>query len=157
NSNGVVIQSGASNNLIGGTSPAARNVIAGNNWDGVEIVGSGTSGNVVAGDYIGLTPGSPPAGGRTASLDAALGNGASGVAIFAGASNNTIGGTAAGAGNVIAGNFEDGVYLADAGTTGNLVAGDYIGTDSTGARAVPNTVGVFIQNGASNNLIGGTN
>ena len=48
-------------------------------------------------------PRAPPTGGHAASLPFALGNGASGVAIYAGASHNTIGGTAAGSGNVISG------------------------------------------------------
>jgi titin len=146
---GVTIKSGATNNTIGGTTAAARDVISGNNWDGVQIVGGGATGNVVEGDYIGVT----------ASGSSALGNGASGVAVFAGdagATNNTVGGTAAGSGNVISGNAQNGVYISDPGTTGNVVAGDYIGTDATGTRALPNNYGVYIRNSASNNTIGGT-
>ena len=50
----------------------------------------------------------------------------------------------------------NGVYISDSGTTGNLVEGDYIGTDSTGSHALPNYDGVVIQNGAADNTIGGT-
>jgi titin len=156
NYNGVLIQNGATNNTIGGTTLAARDVISGNSWDGVHIVGSGTSGNVVEGDYIGWALGRPSDGVHAATPEHALGNGASGVAVFAGASNNTIGGTVPGSGNVLAANGQNGVYLADAGTTGNLVAGDLIGTDSTGTRAAPNFNGVLIWGGATNNTIGGT-
>jgi hypothetical protein len=154
NYNGVVIENGASLNTIGGTTAAARDVITGNNWDGVHIVGSGTNGNVVEGDYIGSSRGSlPPSGGHAATR--VVGNGASGVAVFAGATFNTIGGGAPGAGDVISGNAQNGVYLADPGTFGNVVAGDLIGTDATGTRAVGNHIGVEIRNGAANNLIGG--
>ena len=54
------------------------------------------------------------------------------------ASNNTIGGTAAGARNVISGNGSDGVVFIDGSATGNLVAGNYIGTDVTGTMALGN-------------------
>ena len=101
---------------------------------------------MVDGDFIGVT----------ASGSAALGNGASGVAIYAGASKNTIGGTVSGSRDVISGNNGDGVYISDGATTGTVVEGDYIGTDSTGSKALPNFIGVVIQNGASDNTIGGT-
>jgi titin len=147
NVDGVVIQSGASKNTIGGTSTASRNVISGNSWDGVHIVNSGTTGNVVEGNYIGVT----------ASGSAGLGNGASGVAVFAVASNNVIGGTATGCANVISSSGVYGVYISDAGTTGNLVEGNDIGTDASGLHALGNgSVGVYIQAGASSNTVGGS-
>jgi parallel beta-helix repeat protein len=151
---GVQIDAASTGNTIGGTTAGARDVISGNSWDGVHIVDGGTTGNVVEGDYIGLN----------AAGNAALANKASGVAIFAGASGNTVGGTTAGAGDVISGNSVYGVYLSDASTTGNLVAGDLIGTDSTGNKGVDShgnslgngNTGVIIQAGASGNTIGGT-
>ena len=60
--------------------------------------------------------------------------------------HNTIGGTAAGSRDVISANFTYGVYLADSGTTANVVEGDFIGTDVTGTQALPNFFGVLIQN-----------
>ena len=51
---GVQIDSGASNNTIGGAGPAARDVISGNGWDAVHILDPGTTGNVVSGDYLGV-------------------------------------------------------------------------------------------------------
>ena len=55
---GVVIEGGASRNRIGtdGSSvddAGERNVIAGSGHDGVDIVGTGTDGNIVAGNLIG--------------------------------------------------------------------------------------------------------
>ena len=142
---------GASNNTIGGTTAAARNVISGNGADGVYIdtsQGQGTAtGNVVEGNYIGTD----------ASGDTALANTDFGVVILD-ASGNTIGGTTAGAGNVISGNGIDGVYIdTSQGTaTGNLVAGNYIGTAANGTDRLANARdGVSIW-GASNNTIGGT-
>ncbi len=68
--------------------------------------------------------------------------------------NNTIGGTAAGDGNVISGNTLYGVFIT--ASTGNGVCGNLIGTDATGAAKCPNGQhGVFLFNGADGNTIGG--
>jgi titin len=67
--------------------------------------------------------------------------------------NNTIGGRDPGLGNLISGNT-DGVFLSGPLNVGNSVQGNLIGTTFTGAAALPNTLGVVIQNGASNNEIG---
>ena len=50
--------------------------------------------------------------------------------------NNTIGGTAPGAGNVISGNVTYGLRLQ--GTGGNTIEGNFIGTDRTGTKALGN-------------------
>ncbi|MBA3596534.1 MAG: DUF4347 domain-containing protein [Methylibium sp.] len=142
---GVEIYFGASNNTIGGTAAGAGNVISGNR-DGVALLDTGTSGNVVLGNLIGLN----------AAGNAAIGNGFDGVWIAFGASNNTVGGTAAGAGNYISGNV-DGINVEGVGTSGNRVYGNYIGTDSTGTVALGNTSdGIAIGDSASGNSIGGT-
>jgi hypothetical protein len=70
---------------------------------------------------------------------------------------NTVGGTAAGAGNLLAGNQRDGVLI---GTFNNLVQGNRIGTDVTGAAPLGNgSNGVEIAPGAylrgARNMIGG--
>ena len=148
---GVEIDTSASGNTIGGLTSTpgtgAGNLISGNTGDGVEITGSGTSGNEVAGNLIGLN-----AAGATA-----LGNVGDGVEIDTSASNNTIGGAASGAGNVISGNTGAGVEITGSSTTGNLVAGNLIGTDAAGTAATANgTYGVEIDTGASSNTIGGT-
>ncbi len=146
NDDGVVIQNGATDNTIGGTTAGARNVISGNIRDGVDIVGSGPRAT-----WSRATTSATTAGGA-----AALGNDASGVAIYAGASSNTIGGTAAGAGNIISGNVSDGVDISDPGTTGNVVEGDFIGTDVDRHAALPNRPSASSSNGATDNTIGGT-
>ncbi|MCI0693191.1 T9SS type A sorting domain-containing protein [candidate division KSB1 bacterium] len=146
---GVLIQD-APNNKIGGTIPGARNVISGNNFNGVGILGSGGSGatgNLVQGNFIGTD----------VTGTVALGNGNNGIDIGY-ASGNTIGGTMPGARNIISGNKAVGVFILGFGTlsTNNVVQGNLIGTDKNGSRAIPNgSFGVEIDN-AINNIIGGT-
>ena len=137
---------GAQGNLFGGSVAAARNVISGNTGQGVAIDGTGTSGNQVQGNYIGVNPAGT----------AAIGNGWAGVNFFGGATANLVGGSVPGAGNVISGNHSQGVLLQDAGTSGNLVQGNLIGLNAAGDAAISNTwAGVEIYNGPSANLIGG--
>ena len=79
-----------------------------------------------------------------------------GVLINAGASRNTIGGTAAGAGNVIPGNDHNGVDISDTTTTGNLVQGNFIGTNAAGQGiAVGNAQDGVLIDMAPGNTIGG--
>ncbi len=94
---------------VGGTAAGAGNLIAGNTGDGIAF--NGGKGVLVVGNTIGLG-----ADGK------ALGNGGSGISfgtivsskypIPAQALHDTIGGTAAGQGNTIAGNEVAGVYFA---------------------------------------------
>ncbi len=79
-----------------------------------------------------------------------------GIVIYAGAHDNTIGGTGAGARNVISGNTFQAVYVGDAGTNNNLVQGNYIGVSRTEMSAVPNGSGIEIVSGSQSNTIGGT-
>src|SRR3989442_1398523 len=134
-------------NTIGGTSAAARNVISGNQSDGVFIWQPGSSGNLVQGNYIGTDATAP----------VALGN-ASGVNLID-APNNTVGGTTAGARNVVSGNGFGGAFNPNAGIavggSGNVIQGNYVGTDVTGMHALPNRTGIAV-NGGVNIHIGGT-
>src|SRR5262245_2021302 len=88
--------------------------------DGVELSVNG--GNIVQGSYIGTD--------LTGTVD--LGNAFRGLNITS--SNNTIGGTTAAARNVISGNDNTGIIMG-AGTTGNLVQGNFIGTNAAGTEA----------------------
>jgi titin len=145
---GILIGGGATANTVGGTAPGAGNVISGNS-NGVEIMDLGTSGNVVLGNLIGTD--------ITGTV--ALGNSNQGVHI-ADASDNTVGGTAAGAGNVISGNTfsEDsiGLQIVGSGATGNTVLGNLIGTDITGTRILSNNYDGVSIGDAPDNTIGGT-
>lgn len=114
NAEGITIGSSADNNIIGGLTVAERNIISGNTI-GVYIRHAGTTGNIVRGNTIG------------ADVNGAdLGNTLEGVLIDGTASNNMIGGTAAGAGNLIFGNGTIGVNIRGAGTLDNSVLGNSI-------------------------------
>ena len=151
--NGVELDLGASDNTVGGSTAAALNVISGNVNNGVVITGSGTSQNVVEGNNIGtnITGSSSTDSGDGNSL----GNGWDGVLVESSASFNTVGGTTAGARNLISGNAENGVALNDVSNV--LVEGNDIGTDATGMKPLGNGAdGVLVHAGASNVTIGGT-
>ena len=146
---GIRLALGSSHNIIGGTTAAARNVISGNFDEGIMFRDAGTSFNVVIGNYIGVDI----TGSGTV---ASIGNQDDGVQIEKGASYNRIGGTTAAERNIISNN-EDGIVIADAGTEYNVIQGNYIGTDASGALDRGNTIrGIQLYDGASNNTIGGT-
>ena len=146
--NGLVILD-STGNTIGGTDDLAANVISGNNLSGISISGTAASGNVVLGNRIGTDR----------SGTQALGNGQDGVLIDS-ALSNTIGGTAAGAGNLISANRSHGIEIG--GTAAdparmNAIEGNRIGTTATGSASLGNAQdGVFLAAGASNNTVGGT-
>jgi hypothetical protein len=114
-----------------------------NRFGGVGIHLLTGRGNTVVGNYIGTDPtGTVP-----------LGNQGGGVFVED-STDNRIGGTAAGAGNVISANDGSGIVLT-AGAADNRVQGNFIGTDRTGTRKLGNvSMGVFLW-GATNNIIGG--
>jgi hypothetical protein len=97
---GVVVFN-STNHIIGGTTPAERNVLSGNTTGSfIAGVGGTTSGVTFSGNYVGTNTSGQVVGG--------LGNNL-GVFVIGDALNNMIGGTAAGAGNLIAGNTGTGI------------------------------------------------
>jgi CSLREA domain-containing protein len=138
-------------NVIGGTTAAARNVVSGNVEDAIRIVGdpflgSIASDNVVEGNYVGVD----------ATGQVALHN-KSGVVVVLGAEGTIVGGTPSGAGNVVSGND----FGVDLQGENSVVQGNLIGTDAAGTGAVGNAVGVHVLSdlstgtGGSGELIGG--
>jgi len=145
-SEGIAVRS--PDNTIGGTAAAARNVISGNNSNGILIFLPASDRNLVQGNYIGTN----------AAGTADLGNTLDGVNIDFRV-DNTIGGTAAEAGNVISGNNGHGIALfGDPGSPSQrtVIQGNLLGTNAAGTADLGNTSdGVFIVDSATN-TIGGT-
>ncbi len=143
---GVLIIDSA-DTIVGGSTVGERNLISGNDF-GI-VITDFSDDNVVIGNYIGTN-----AAGDTAIPNATIfGNGA-GVLIEE-SDNNTIGGKTASARNLISGNDYGVVIVADA--TFNHVEGNYIGINAAGDAALPNAAsGVFIEELAHDNVIGGT-
>jgi Calx-beta domain len=136
NQRGIIITT-SSNNVIGGTTAATRNVISGNVSEAIEIGGNA---NVVQGNFIG-----------TNAAGTAEVHNSGGITIFNAAPlNNVIGGTAAGAGNLISGNQGFGIIANGTGTT---IQGNLIGTDVTGTKRLQNSAGVIVN--GQNILVGG--
>jgi hypothetical protein len=146
NNEGVEIDAGATKNLIGtngdGVNDATeRNLLSGNLFAGVWITGQGSYGNAVAGNFIGTDiSGTAALNNGTQSISESQGDIlGGGVVIENGASANRIGtdGKSAddvGERNVIAGSGNDGVDIAYSGTSENVIAGNFIGTDVTGTH-----------------------
>lgn len=131
--NGIRVSPQASSTLIGGTTPAERNIISGNLGDGIDDNGVGTK---ITGNYIGVDiTGLVGLGNK--------GSGVSGYGIIGGLT--TVPGT--GAGNVISGNAY-GIRGANSTIQGNIV-----GLGADGATRLGNIGGIL---SGSNNLIGGT-
>ena len=144
NQTGLRIWGSSHDDLIGGTAPGAGNVISGNTTNGIEIFGPGVPGNHIQGNYIGTDV--------TGSF--AIPNLQNGVDLTAAATGNLIGGTAAGARNIISGNVKYAILMADAKSGGNTVQGNYIGTNAVGSAGIANFDGLHIF--SSGNTIGGT-
>jgi len=144
--NGVNI-SLAQNTTIGGAAVGAGNVISANGYSGVHI-GNASTGTVVQGNYVGVA-----ADGSTALPNAWTGITAGGITLYT--SGNTIGGMAAGEGNVISGNAQSGVYVTGTNAFGNLIMGNTIGLAADGMTAVGNGRHGVCLYGASSNTVGG--
>jgi hypothetical protein len=141
NNNGIILNGGSSNNTIGGATSAARNVISGNNSEGISLgtfQGSANN-NTVQNNYIGTQ----------ANGTVALPNTSHGITISS--ANNIIGGATTG--NVISGNGGNGIFIFG-GATGNQIRGNKVGVDANGAAMGNGDNGMSIRE-SSNNLIGG--
>ena len=134
----------ANNIIIGGASPAERNVISGNRY-GIYFNGSTTGNSFVQGNFIGTDP--------TGTLP--RGNLFGGVYIFGG-TNITVGGANAGARNIINGaTAAGGTGVTVQGGPGNLIQGNLIGTDVTGQYDLGNiSDGVYVTGSQNTRILG---
>ena len=145
NARGVLLSNGAGANTVGGDRATARNLISGNDGDGVDVQGPGTDDNVIAGNDIGLN----------LAGNAALPN--IGGVVIQGGKRTLVGGASAARRNVISGNLIRGVFIGFT-TSDNAVKANFVGTTPAGNAALPNGGdGVRIQDAASTgNTVGGT-
>ncbi len=150
NSEGIFSGSGGdlnvpANIMIGGTTSGAGNLISGNNI-GIDLRGPG---HTIQGNLIGVDI----TGTHVLGADVRLGCcGGNAVYLADAAADNIIGGTTQGSGNVIG---YGGLALHGPNVVGNIIQGNFIGTDTTGTQPVSNS-GIGLSNYASNNTIGGT-
>jgi len=153
---GISLTGEATVNRIGtdgnGVGDAAEgNLISGNGWHGISVSGDL---NRISGNLIGTN-----AAGNAAIPNGVTYDAGHGIGLKAGAVGNLIGTNGDGNGdlaerNIISGNARSAISLYGPGTTDNVIAGNYIGTDITGTSALPNGgIGVLVD-GASSNRIG---
>lgn len=155
---GIILNSSASNNLIGtngdGSGDAGEgNLVSGNGWMGIELLGARfttISGNIVGADINGSA--AIPNG-------HAINENTGAINLRGGAFGNRIGTNGDGSqdaieGNLISGNNLNGIVLWDAATASNIIAGNKIGTDLSGTSALGNHNGISLFNGPTANRIG---
>ena len=116
--NGIGIQVASANNTIGGILSGLGNTIGFNQTAGIQITGSGGSGNLIEGNLIGTNSAAPFLN---------WGN-AIGVQVV-GSSSNTIGGTATGAANTIGFNTQNGISILS-GSLNFIRANFYLGNNA---------------------------
>jgi pentapeptide repeat protein len=144
NYDGVRI-SGSANNVIGGNTAVSRNVISGNTNVGVAINGPTPDSSagfilqtVVRNNFIGVDPAGT----------VIRGNGGNGIAIT-NAQLNTV------AANVISGNSGEGIGIYGFRSTGNIIQGNYVGTNASGTAAIANTAsGIYMRRAGQNSIVG---
>jgi parallel beta-helix repeat protein len=137
---GITVAYGASDNRIGGSSAAERNIVSANQ-NGIELVHDYTMGNALLGNYVGTD----------ASGLVALGNQWEGISLEDSA-NTRVGGAAPGEGNVIAGNGGEGLRGQPSSAQ---IVGNYVGTDATGLGALGNGGGGIALYGTGGTSIEG--
>jgi titin len=141
---GITVSS-APANTIGGTIAGDGNVISANGNSGISLNGT-TTATVIQGNYIGTD-----AIGTTS-----LANLVGGIFLY-NSGSNLIGGAVAGAGNLISGNYQEGISVGDPGANFNIIQGNFIGTMADGFSPLGNQLhNIDFSDTASNNLVGGT-
>jgi titin len=134
-----ILLNGVNGTLIAGS--ALPNLVSGNRGSGIHSIGA-SSGSVIQGNRIGTD----------LSGTVSLGNGNQGVALedFGG---NTVGGSVTGQGNLISGNVNHGIRIYNPNSSSNVLVGNTIGTDFSGASPLGNGgFGISIE-GTNNTVV----
>jgi hypothetical protein len=146
--------------IVGGSTAADANVVSANGAggdlgnSGIVFSGASSTDDAVRGNRVGTNlagtaitdPGGAPTGNASAGVCLCVDSSGAPASV-------NIGDTTAGDGNVVAGN-PFGISI-NGTSHANTVAGNRIGTDTTGQVALPNGVGVRVKGGDAN-TIGGT-
>ncbi len=138
--NGIIL--GGDDNTIGGAnSDSRRNVLSGNGAGGIYIP-AGSDDNDITNNFIGTT------------ADGLSAEGNQNGGVYVGGDLNLVGGNPT-ARNLISGNDDKGVLINQ--SSGNVIAGNYIGVARDGTTSLPNNGnGIEILGDATGNLIGST-
>ena len=132
--NGWGINLSASETLVGGSTPGARNLICGSPNTGLGISGNlahqgPTTGNIIQGNYVGVDVN----GNNSIPNDIGI--------MIMNSGGNQIGGNLGTEGNLISGNYRIGLYVGYMDATDNMVEGNLIGTTADGKTALGNGIG----------------
>jgi hypothetical protein len=142
NSSGIVLETGARNNIVGGTTPGERNLVSGNNF-GIVVSDALTMQNSVIGNWVGMD----------ASGMHALPNTNKGISVFS-TGYNRVGGSLPGEGNLVSGQTSSsGLTIGGFEFTDAIVMGNRFGFDASGASGLGNGTGISIE--TPHNFIGG--
>ena len=135
---------GSDNNLIGGAVAGAGNLCSGGTAEGI-YVSVDSNANTIQGNIIGLN----------AAGTLAIPNGTQGIKIQS--PGNTVGGDTALKRNLISGNTASGILVEGEPADGNIIQGNYVGTDIGGTLDRGNGgTGITVYAGADNTRIGGS-
>ena len=136
-SGGLILTGAAHHNTVEGNL-ISGNADADNPITGLWLTGDGVDHNVIRDNLIGTN----------AAGTAALPNSFAGAYVLDGASDNLL------EGNVFSGNGKEGLRLANAGTSGNVVRRNLAGTTANGSAALPNGFsGINLYQVATGNFV----
>lgn len=136
---GIVLTDGSRNNTIGGTVLGSANVIGNTSAKGISLWNANTTANKLYGNWIGFY-----SNGNSAPV------GHEGIVLVNGANGNFIGGSQSTQRNVV-GNSQQGISIWS--STGNFVVGNWIGVNPQQLPAGTSSIGVYLNNTASNNRV----
>lgn len=141
---GVYLASSINCTIGGNLGASSRNIVSGNTLGGFYILSSPCTGNIIKGNYIGI---SADGINRITGVSQTYG-----IFMSLGAASNTIGGLNTGDGNVISGNTVYGIGFNSNAGTGNIIYGNIIGPQANGVSNVAGSsqaYGIYLNGGGT--------